>query len=86
MMSWEHGVIPTVDVGLPIPVIECSIAWPFLGLKPLADLVLANPLWVPFWQVLHFHILVDVLFNGSCICSHSEKECGLFSSFIVQQS
>ena len=33
-----------VDVGLPIHVIECLNALPFLGLDPLADLVLANSL------------------------------------------
>ena len=47
-MSWEHRVILTVDVGLPIRVIECLIALPFLGLELLADFVLANSQCVPF--------------------------------------
>ena len=50
----QGGVLGTqgnsniVNVGLPIPVIECLIALPFLGLEPLANLTLANSQYVPF--------------------------------------
>ena len=40
MMSWNTGNSDIVYVGLPIPVIEHLIALSFLGLEPLADLVL----------------------------------------------
>ena len=39
-----QGNFDIVDIGLPIPVIECLIALPFLILEPLANLVLANSL------------------------------------------
>ena len=65
--TWGNSSI--VDVGLPIPVIECLIE-PILGLEPLADLVLANSLCVPF--------------GGSCIFPFSTcnfEWVSIFASF-----
>ena len=50
--TWGNSNI--VDVGLPIPVIECLIALHLLGLELLADLVLSKLSLGAFWQVLHF--------------------------------
>ena len=66
--TWGNSDI--VDVGLPIPVIECLIALPFLGLELLADLVLANSLWVPFGR--------SCIFPFST-CAFEQVSCVLFS-------
>ena len=41
------GSLALVDVGLPIPVIECLIALPLSTLEELNFIVLVNSLWVP---------------------------------------
>ena len=44
------GCSDLVDVGLPIPGIECLIALPLSTLEELIFIVLANSLWVPLGQ------------------------------------
>ena len=77
--TWGNSDI--VDVVLPIPIIECLIALPFLCLEPLADLVLANPLWVPFGGSCIFPFSTCALEWVICICSYTAKECSIIQLF-----